>query len=257
VTHETPHQTFDSGAYHDNLLTTQQQLTKSENQKKDPRLPDYTSIKNNHHEIYLGNNKMPSSDSPIATEAPMPEATKASQPQKEKKGGAGKPAKEPVTPTDTPKLSGAELKKKAKEEKAARRAQALQDKQSGGAAPSPATPSGPTQKSEPQKGQKGVQKRRESTAGESRNMAIRGSQKAAPVVDAPKEEDKTVEFFRHLYKTRTTSIAGAGKEVHPAVLALGLQMSNYTICGSCARLVATLQAFKRVSLVPLRLPGIL
>jgi translation initiation factor eIF-2B subunit delta len=46
---------------------------------------------------------------------------------------------------------------------------------------------------------------------------------------------------------RTTSIAGASKDVHPAVLALGLQMSNYTICGSCARLVATLQAFKRVS----------
>ena len=84
---------------------------------------------------------------------------------------------------------------------------------------------------------------------EVKNLPVRGAQKAVPIPVAvePKKEDKTVEFFRHLYKTRTTSIAGASKDVHPAVLALGLQMSNYTICGSCARLVATLQAFKRVS----------
>jgi translation initiation factor eIF-2B subunit delta len=190
---------------------------------------------------------MPSSDPPPAAEAPKAEATQASQSQKEKKAPAGKQAKEPATPTDQPKLSGAELKKRAKEEKAARRAQALADKQTGGAAPSPATASGPAQKSQPQKGQQGGQKRRGSAAGETRNMPVKGGQKIVPVMEAPKEEDKTVEFFRHLYKTRTTSIAGAGKEVHPAVLALGLQMSNYTICGSCARLVATLQAFKRVS----------
>ena len=88
-------------------------------------------------------------------------------------------------------------------------------------------------------------------AADARYLPARGGQqKTAPVTEIPKGEDKTVEFFRHLYKTRTTSIAGAGKEVHPAVLALGLQMSNYTICGSCARLVATLQAFKRASSSP-------
>jgi len=82
---------------------------------------------------------------------------------------------------------------------------------------------------------------------EVRNLPLRGGQKvAASVAMEPKKEDKTVELFRHLYKTRMTSIAGASKDVHPAVLALGLQMGNYTICGSCARLVATLQAFKRV-----------
>jgi len=55
-----------------------------------------------------------------------------------------------------------------------------------------------------------------------------------------------VEFFRHLNRPRKTAISEAGKEVHQAVLIVGLQIANYTICGSCARLVATLQAFKEV-----------
>lgn len=152
-----------------------------------------------------------------------------------------------ATPTETPKLSGAELKKQAKAEKAARRAQALADKQGGTAVPAPAPP-GQMQKTDGAKGAKGQQKRPALTAVDSRNMPMRGGPpQSAPVAQPPPKEDKTVEFFRHLYKPRRTTIAGAGKEVHPAVQALGLQMSSYTICGSCARLVATLQAFKRVS----------
>jgi hypothetical protein len=62
-----------------------------------------------------------------------------------------------------------------------------------------------------------------------------------------KQEDKNVAVFGHLYgQQRRTTIAGAGKEVHPAVLALGLQMRDYVVCGSNARCVATLLAFKRV-----------
>ena len=190
---------------------------------------------------------MPSSDPATASEAPKSEATEASQSQKEKKNSAGKQTKESATSTESPKLSGAELKKKAKEEKAARRAQA---KQAGDAAPSPVAALAPAQKLNPHKGQQpAAHKRAGSTTMEVRNIPLRGAQKTASLVEMPKEEDKTVEFFRHLYKTRATSIAGASKEVHPAVLALGLQMSNYTICGGCARLVATLQAFKRVSFV--------
>lgn len=197
---------------------------------------------------------MPSSDPGTAVQAPKSKATEASQLHKDKKAAAGTQTKEPATPTDVSKLSGAELKKKAKEEKAARRAQALQAKESGGAAPLPVVASGPAQKSDLAKGQKGVAHEREgSTTLPVRNMAPRGPQKTTPVVEPAKEEDKTVEFFRHLYKPRTTIIASAGKEVHPTVLALGLQMSSYTICGSCARLVATLQAFKKVSFVLLRL----
>ncbi|TAQ90606.1 hypothetical protein B7494_g1059 [Chlorociboria aeruginascens] len=132
-------------------------------------------------------------------------------------------------------LSGAELKKKAKAEKAARRAQALQEKQ---VAPStPTSAGGPVPKSH---------KKDTKTTTDIRNTPARGGPKPTPVPVVNPAEDKTVEFFRHLSKPRTTSIAGAGKDVHPAVLALGLQMSNYTICGSCARLVATLETFKAV-----------
>ena len=61
--------------------------------------------------------------------------------------------------------------------------------------------------------------------------------------------NKNVAVFGHLYgQQRRTTIAGAGKEVHPAVLALGLQMRDYVVCGSSARCLAMLLVFKRVSL---------
>jgi translation initiation factor eIF-2B subunit delta len=195
---------------------------------------------------------MPSSDPPTAEPSPA-EAPAPAQ----GKGSAAKQAKgkEPATLTDASKISPAELKKQAKAEKAARRAQALLEKQGGATAPAAIPSPSSQQKAEGQKGLKGQHKRGGSTTVEVRNLPVRGAQKAAavPATIELKKEDKTVEFFRHLYKTRTTSIAGASKDVHPAVLALGLQMSNYTICGSCARLVATLQAFKRVSCFHLHL----
>jgi translation initiation factor eIF-2B subunit delta len=192
---------------------------------------------------------MASTKPPSVAEQSNTEETSKSQAQE--KSNAGKSAKAQDAPQkpEAPKLTGAELKNKAKAEKAARRAQALLEKQAAGSAPPlPVVIPGPGVKSEGPKTPKGQHKRAGSAAVEVRNMPIRGgAQKPPPVPETPREEDKTVEFFRHLYKTRTTSIAAAGKDVHPAVLALGLQMSNYTICGSCARLVATLLAFKRVS----------
>jgi translation initiation factor eIF-2B subunit delta len=196
---------------------------------------------------------MPSSELPTVVELTQAQSSTSAAPvQSQGKGGVAKAAKVPEAggAAGEKKLTGAELKKKAKEEKAARRAAEKAEK--GGAPPAGALLSpGPQQKSEAQKGAKVQHKRAGSTAGEMKNMPVRGQQKVAPAPQEPKKEDKTVEFFRHLYKTRTTSIAGASKDVHPAVLALGLQMSNYTICGSCARLVATLQAFKRVGFLSL------
>lgn len=163
------------------------------------------------------------------------------------------PAAEPSKPVETPskqsqpdappKLSGAEIKKQKAAEKAARRAQAAQEKQVGAPAPPTSSPA-TAQKGDRSKAQKPQQKRRGSVSG-SRDHPIR-TPKMSAIPEVPKKEDKTVEFFRHLYKPRMKGLAGAGKDVHPAVLALGIQMSNYSICGSNARLVATLQAFKRV-----------
>lgn len=73
---------------------------------------------------------------------------------------------------------------------------------------------------------------------------------AVLVAAEPEKEDKNVALFDHLYgHPRRTTVAGAGKDVHPAVLGLGLQMRNYIICGSSARCVAMLLAFKRVGAI--------
>ncbi|KAI9743166.1 MAG: hypothetical protein M1818_003461 [Claussenomyces sp. TS43310] len=168
--------------------------------------------------------------------------------------GAGlAPSSTSLAVTPATKVSGAEIKAQKKAEKAARRAQEILRKQVGPAVPAGGgtKPEGQSQglKGPPKSGKdtsKGQQKRRGSAAGESRNMSFRGAQQGASLPNEPKQEDKTVELFRHLYKSRAATIAGAGKEVHPAVLALGQQMRTYVICGSNARLVATLQAFKRV-----------
>ncbi|KAL2821484.1 hypothetical protein BJX63DRAFT_378321 [Aspergillus granulosus] len=212
---------------------------------------------------------------PVSSPPPAPEsASKRSntkmeqsqsqpQPQGQKAPKPAKPAKQQQPPKDknaasasgdaagSDKLSPAELKKKAKAEKAARRARERAEReQSGGGgggaagAQGPGTPAG---KKGPDagaaaaasaKGQKGVPRR--------------GSGQAVPQSGATeqkkkKQEDKNVAVFGHLYgQQRRATIAGAGKEIHPAVLALGLQMRDYVVCGSNARCVATLLAFKRV-----------
>lgn len=155
-------------------------------------------------------------------------------------------------------LSGKEKKELAKAQKVAKRA-AEKQKQQGQpavdlvagnkgdiskdslkkATPGPATPASKTQ-----------HKRTGST-----NANVQSSlphrqapSHAAPVPAEPEKENKNVALFDHLYgHPRRTTVAGAGKDVHPAVLALGLQLRNYIICGSSARCVAMLLAFKRVS----------
>lgn len=158
------------------------------------------------------------------------------------------------------KLSGKELKERAKADKAARRAkekgqqgqpivdlatkkqgdQKMRRPSASGAAPSPS---------------KGQHQRSGSTSVNTQKLPLRVAQsQAAPLLKEVKKENKNVALFDHLYgPPRRTTVAGAGKDVHPAVLALGLQMRNYVICGSSARCVATLLAFKRVGVL-LRFP---
>ena len=169
--------------------------------------------------------------------------------------------KDPSKPAETavgePKLSNAELKLRKKAEKQAKRqakkpdtptAQAsssqasssqgpnLEKAQAKQAAPKAGT-SQATTGAAPAKSQPGSRQHRR------RESASSGSANTSPTV----VDDKRVAIFKHLYpEQRRTTIEGAAKEVHPAVLALGLQMSSYEICGSTARCLGMLQVFKSV-----------
>lgn len=191
-----------------------------------------------------------SADLPVREKASIP--VTASADNATANGAAPTAAATTAPAGDGPvKLTALELKAQKKAEKAAKRQQVIQNRQGGAAPAGPAgaaaailSPQG--NKAPPRGGKetgKGQHKRSASAAGDSKNAPARSSQPNAPV--EPPAEDKTVELFRHLYKPRAKTIAGA-KDVHPAVLSLGQQMSNYVICGSNARLVATLRAFKRV-----------
>jgi translation initiation factor eIF-2B subunit delta len=143
-----------------------------------------------------------------------------------------------------PKLSPAELKKQAKAEKQARRAQAK------AADPAPKLQSGPSK--EGQKQQRDSKQAPKDDKSKPLPIRRRPSQSNVPIVKEPEKKPKKESkqaglFFGHLYsQPKQQSMNGASKDVHPAILALGLQYSSYAICGSTARMVAMLLAFKAV-----------
>ncbi|WEW61024.1 hypothetical protein PRK78_006513 [Emydomyces testavorans] len=176
-----------------------------------------------------------------------------------------------------PKLSNAELKKKAKADKAARRArekQEREDQQQGGRD----TVSAQTQASQQQAGgakkgggggggggagkqdAKQPQKKGENAAKGQRQGGTttvkqaagqRGGSIHVPAAEVKRkkktENENIVAVFGHLpWHSRRAGITGVGKEIHPAVVALGMQLRDYVICGSSARSVATLLALRRV-----------
>lgn len=161
------------------------------------------------------------------------------------------------------KLSNKELKLKQKVEKQAKRAaqkgaqdaqrleQAQQQQQISTGQRRPST----TGKAQPGHGVKIADmtthhKRTASTS--AKNLPIRPT--AARVVQTKEVggekkhlPEKKVAMFSHLYtKDRRSTIAGVGREIHPAVLTLGIQLRDFVICGGNARCVATLLAFKKV-----------
>jgi translation initiation factor eIF-2B subunit delta len=155
----------------------------------------------------------------------------------------------PAAPDAPPKLSPAELKKRAKAEKQARRA----GQKAGAGAPSQEKGS----QSKESRQQKDYKPAKDSAGGRDEKpkalpVRRRPSQPAAPPPKELKKEPKKDQkqaglFFSHLYnQPRQQSVVGAHKDVHPAVLALGLQYSSYVVCGSTARMVAMLLAFKAV-----------
>ena len=171
-------------------------------------------------------------------------------------GVNGKPR--PAEPPKDGKLSGKDLKAKAKAEKAARRAQ---DKQKQQAQPNKGVQGDSKKDEKKESGRRGSTTAKTIPAAQSSQHKRTGSMssKSLPTRSAeprmesvahesPKEE-KRVALFEHLYGLpRRTTIVGVGKDVHPAVLALGLQMNDYTICGSTARCAATLLVFRSVCL---------
>ena len=157
------------------------------------------------------------------------------------------------------KPSGKELKEKSKAEKVARRAQQKQAQQG-----QPVVDLGPEKQGDKDARKQSLagtdsnfpktqHKRTGSTStGGQKPMPFRPAQAhAPPIKEELKKENKNVALFDHLYgNPRRTTVTGASRDVHPAVLTLGLQIRNYVICGSSARCVATLLAFKRVSIAP-------
>ena len=161
------------------------------------------------------------------------------------------------------KLSNAELKKRAKEEKAARRAkekearQAEQDVPPTAAAPIAkgherrksihAEQQGPpTPKPQPNQHH---QRKGSITAQAQKQLPIHSKEPLPANTFSPlKPDNRKVALFSHLYgpPRRTTIANPPSKDVHPAILALGLQFSSYTLCGSNVRLLSTLLAFKNV-----------
>ncbi|KAI9760875.1 MAG: hypothetical protein M4579_001376 [Chaenotheca gracillima] len=159
----------------------------------------------------------------------------------------------------TEEISPAERKKRAKEEKQARRTKEKEAREgaSGAAALGKDQRKAHLEdgnKSKAQNNQaenepKGHHKRHGSTSIQAqKSLPIRPAKvTSTPSTEGRPTENKNVALFGHLYsQPRRTSISGAGKEIHPAVLALGIQMSSYVVCGSNARCVAMLLVFKKV-----------
>ncbi|KAK5118971.1 hypothetical protein LTR62_000182 [Meristemomyces frigidus] len=172
---------------------------------------------------------------------------------------------------DESKLSPAELKKRAKAEKQARRAAQRED--SGVAPIAGLTTNGMTSKSQddrqdqgpkvktgekqsqprsawpqPQKqAQKGSADAKNERAGPSQALPSRRRPSQVAITPKPivKKEKKDLDLFSHLSMPRRHDATAASKDVHPAILALGFQYSTYSITGSSARCAAMLSAFRQ------------
>lgn len=176
--------------------------------------------------------------------APKSEAPAEKKDQGDQKKGAKDQSKAPAAAAAASeggekKLSNAELKKKAKEEKAARRAAA---KVSQPQPPASAPGQGDNAKSgKPKPKQDGPQ------AGAQHGKTPAPRSAAPMTATAPKEAKPSVpECFSHLAMAKGVNLTHADKDVHPAVLLLGQQMSTMAISDSTTRLEATLLAFKKV-----------
>lgn len=152
-------------------------------------------------------------------------------------------------PAPEKKLTNAEMKKKQKEEKQARRA--AQKKDAGGS-PDQQKSEQPSLKHEQSQKKHSSPKSTPEKQSPKPEQAQQQTLKARRGSGARRKSDvtprKQVGLFGHLYgNPRRHATQGAGKDIHPAILALGLQLSSYEICGSNSRCVAMLLALKQAS----------
>ncbi len=180
---------------------------------------------------------------PEATPQPAKKPEKPQVPPKKENG----PKSEAVDASKPQKPSGAELKAKAKAEKAARRAQVKATKEV--VKVESAVSSSPGQQG-PSVGEVKGGKAKGKQDG---NSATAPGATGRPVLSkglssiAPAEPKFTIpECFSHLSMAKRIPMTQADKDVHPSVLALGQQMATFTIDESITRLKATLLAFKKV-----------
>lgn len=195
------------------------------------------------------------------------------KPKKETRNAAGEQKRSPTSlesakpaeSSNDKKLTNAQFKALGKAEKTARRTAAKAAKEAQGKSspqPNQAGESGGLTKVSsrdkapgPKSAKGGRQHKRAPSTLASRPTiakAIQGVASGEREIRSRKEqsseERNRVAIFGHLYgQHKKRDILAANKDVHPAVLALGLQIKNYVICGGNARCAAMLLAFKRVS----------
>jgi translation initiation factor eIF-2B subunit delta len=155
-----------------------------------------------------------------------------------------------AAPTGEKNLTNVELKKLKQAEKQAKRA--ATKKAEASAAVRPQQPAH-TQGRNAEVSQRKPPKTASNSKPQQQGKAHQGgpSSSAAKSAGKPKENlhsgwPQEIAMFKHLSIQRRTAIDHASKDVHPAILAFGLQLSSYVICGSTARCLAMLQAFKAV-----------
>jgi len=158
----------------------------------------------------------------------------------------------PAAATTDKKVSGGDLKKQKQAEKAAKRAAAKSTPQTVPSSSQQQAPKQPSKQKAPQSpstpnasAPRAAPATPSHQANQRNRRASTSKEKAPPTTE--KKLKKEVALFGHLYGApRRFGLDLTAKDVHPAVLALGLQISAYEICGSNARTVAMLLAFKNV-----------
>lgn len=159
-------------------------------------------------------------------------------------------------------MTGAQIKAQKAAEKAARRADKVAQK---GTDPQPPAqlqlPAAGKQQRRPSVGGKkdsadqSHHKRTGSTQVKQLPLRSQGAGQQLPVLS--EKDDKKVAMFAHLRsKDERTTLASAGREIHPAVLSLGLQLRDYVICGANARCIAMMLVFKKVIQSYITPPGV-